>query len=93
MNFPCSYQFSKKATLNNDIMDKAGVQMKKPEEVTLETEYEKIKGIDIENWENVRGKSLNRKMLVSTSQLLHPSPFTKVYSFTGPRPWEDTVKN
>lgn len=30
--------------------------MKKPGEVTLETEYEKIKEIDIDNWENVRGK-------------------------------------
>lgn len=29
--------------------------MKKPEEVTLETEYAKVKDIDIESWENIRG--------------------------------------
>lgn len=39
-----------------DELETAGVKMKKPEEVTLETEYEKIKEIDIEHWENVRGK-------------------------------------
>lgn len=29
--------------------------MKKPEEVTLESEYEKVKTLDIDNWENKRG--------------------------------------
>lgn len=29
--------------------------MKKPEEVTLEKEYEKVQKIDIEKWENIRG--------------------------------------
>lgn len=29
--------------------------MKPPEEVTIEAEYEKLKKIDIDNWENVRG--------------------------------------
>lgn len=37
-------------------MDRLGIKMKKPQEVTLETEYEKIKEIDIDNWENVRGE-------------------------------------
>lgn len=29
--------------------------MKDPKEVTLESEYEKIKDLDLTNWENVRG--------------------------------------
>lgn len=29
--------------------------MKKSDEVTLETEYEKIKSLDIEDWDNQRG--------------------------------------
>lgn len=29
--------------------------MKKPGEVTLESEYEKIKQLDIDNWEQIRG--------------------------------------
>lgn len=29
--------------------------MKKPGEVTLESEYEKIKDLDIDNWEQIRG--------------------------------------
>lgn len=32
-----------------------GIKMKKEGEVTLETEYEKIKTLDIDNWEPVRG--------------------------------------
>ncbi|XP_043286398.1 cytochrome c oxidase assembly protein COX16 homolog, mitochondrial [Venturia canescens] len=31
-----------------------GIEIKKPGEVTLESEYEKIKQMDIDNWENVR---------------------------------------
>ncbi|CAO1392417.1 unnamed protein product [Diamesa hyperborea] len=49
------YTFSKKLTLKPDEVEKAGVKMKQTGEVTLETEYEKIKEIDIEHWENVRG--------------------------------------
>lgn len=52
-----SYTFSKKVTLKPYELDKAGVDMKPTGEVTLETEYEKIKEIDIEHWENVRGES------------------------------------
>lgn len=50
-----SFQFSRKTTLRPDELDKIGVKMKEAGEVTLETEYEKIKEIDIDNWENVRG--------------------------------------
>lgn len=51
------YTFSKKLTLKPDEVEKAGVKMKQTGEVTLETEYEKIKEIDIEHWENVRGNA------------------------------------
>jgi len=30
-------------------------QLKKPGEVTLESEYEKLKEMDIDNWKNIRG--------------------------------------
>lgn len=36
-------------------MELVGVNMKKPEDVTIESEFEKIKKLDIENWENIRG--------------------------------------
>lgn len=38
-----------------DEMKKYGIEMKKPGEVTIETEFEKIKKLDIDNWEQVRG--------------------------------------
>lgn len=49
------YQFSKKVTLKPEDVEKAGNKMKEVGEVTLETEYEKIKQIDIEHWDNIRG--------------------------------------
>ncbi|XP_067634536.1 cytochrome c oxidase assembly protein COX16 homolog, mitochondrial [Eurosta solidaginis] len=49
------YQFSRKKTLTPEEMEKVGVKMKKPEEVTLESEYEKVKRINIDDWENKRG--------------------------------------
>lgn len=36
-------------------MEKLGIKMKGAGEVTLETEYEKIKEINIDDWENIRG--------------------------------------
>lgn len=44
--------------MNPEELDKIGVKMKDTGTVTLETEYEKIKKIDIENWEMVRGKNM-----------------------------------
>lgn len=32
-----------------------GIQMKEPGSVTLEGEYEKIKQLDIDNWQSIRG--------------------------------------
>ncbi|XP_062711876.1 cytochrome c oxidase assembly protein COX16 homolog, mitochondrial [Aedes albopictus] len=49
------YTFSKKGALTVEEAEKHGLLMKKPEEVTLEGEYEKVKGLDIDNWENIRG--------------------------------------
>ncbi|XP_055637879.1 cytochrome c oxidase assembly protein COX16 homolog, mitochondrial [Toxorhynchites rutilus septentrionalis] len=49
------YTYSKKGTLTQEEAEKHGLVMKKPEEVTLETEFEKIKALDIDNWESVRG--------------------------------------
>lgn len=48
------YQFSNKKTIRPDEVEDAGIKMKKPGEVTLESEFEKIKKLDIENWEPVR---------------------------------------
>jgi cytochrome c oxidase assembly protein subunit 16 len=48
------YQFSKKSTVRPEELEKIGVQMRKQGEVTLESEYEKIKGLDIDDWENKR---------------------------------------
>jgi cytochrome c oxidase assembly protein subunit 16 len=49
------YTYSKKQLITPAEAEKMGVKMKKPEEVTLESEFEKIKDLDIENWDNIRG--------------------------------------
>jgi len=49
------YQFRKVSPVNPEEAKKFGVEMKKPGEVTLETEYEKLKNLDIDHWEQVRG--------------------------------------
>ncbi|KAH8399113.1 hypothetical protein KR215_002425 [Drosophila sulfurigaster] len=49
------YQYAKKQPVSPEEMKKFGVNMKKRDEVTLETEYDKVKSIDIENWSNKRG--------------------------------------
>ncbi|XP_011860948.1 PREDICTED: cytochrome c oxidase assembly protein COX16 homolog, mitochondrial isoform X2 [Vollenhovia emeryi] len=35
-------------------LEKQGIQMREPEEITLEKEYEKLQEVDLDNWENVR---------------------------------------
>nr|XP_012214443.1 PREDICTED: cytochrome c oxidase assembly protein COX16 homolog, mitochondrial [Linepithema humile] len=37
-----------------DELEKKGIEMKQPEEITLEKEYEKLKKADLDNWKNVR---------------------------------------
>ncbi|XP_056632340.1 cytochrome c oxidase assembly protein COX16 homolog, mitochondrial [Diorhabda carinulata] len=49
------YQFSRVSLVKREELEKLGIEMKKPGEVTLESEYEKIKNLDIDNWEQVRG--------------------------------------
>ncbi|XP_072394812.1 cytochrome c oxidase assembly protein COX16 homolog, mitochondrial [Diabrotica undecimpunctata] len=49
------YQFAKVSSVKPEDFEKLGIEMKKPGEVTLESEYEKIKKLDIDNWEQVRG--------------------------------------
>jgi cytochrome c oxidase assembly protein subunit 16 len=49
------YQFSKKQAVKPEDFEDLGIAVKKTGEVTLETEFEKVKTIDIENWENIRG--------------------------------------
>lgn len=49
------YQFSKVSQVSREEMKKYGIEMKKPGEVTLESEYEKVKNLDIDNWEQIRG--------------------------------------
>lgn len=39
------YEYSQKTVLNREELEKRGIQMKKPGEVTLESEYEKIKDV------------------------------------------------
>ncbi|KAL1516400.1 hypothetical protein ABEB36_000318 [Hypothenemus hampei] len=49
------YQFSNTSKVSYEEAKKMGIEMKKPGEVTLESEYEKIKNMDIDNWEQIRG--------------------------------------
>lgn len=49
------YQYAKKQPVSPEDMKKFGVNMKKPSEVTLESEFEKVKKIDIDHWEQKRG--------------------------------------
>lgn len=49
------YEFRKNETIDPYSL---GVKTKKKGEVTLESEFEKIKKLDIDNWENIRGPRL-----------------------------------
>lgn len=48
------YQFRTTSRVREEA-DKIGIEMKDRKEVTLEAEYEKVKKMDIDNWENIRG--------------------------------------
>lgn len=78
------YQYSKKVSIKPEDLDKIGVKMKEPQEVTLETEYEKVKQIDIDDWEMVRGEK-------SCFVVLGSAGDANVFVFlsVGPRPWEE----
>lgn len=49
------FKYYRDTKLSPEEMAKFGVDMKKKGTVTLETEYEKVGKIDIENWTNIRG--------------------------------------
>ncbi|XP_012254616.1 cytochrome c oxidase assembly protein COX16 homolog, mitochondrial [Athalia rosae] len=49
------FKYANTGVLIHEEAKKAGIEMKKPEEVTLEAVYDSVKDIDIENWKNVRG--------------------------------------
>ena len=49
------YLFSKKHMFKPEDVEKLGIQMKKTDEVTLESEFQKIKQLDLDNWSNIRG--------------------------------------
>ncbi|KAG5900211.1 hypothetical protein JTB14_008093 [Gonioctena quinquepunctata] len=49
------YQFSRISIVRPDELKKYGIEMKKAGEVTIETEFEKVKDLDTEHWEQVRG--------------------------------------
>lgn len=49
------FQFNRVSQITPEEMKKYGIEMKKPGEVTLESEYEKIKNLDIDSWVQVRG--------------------------------------
>uniref|UniRef100_A0A1A9UZ38 Cytochrome c oxidase assembly protein COX16 homolog, mitochondrial n=1 Tax=Glossina austeni TaxID=7395 RepID=A0A1A9UZ38_GLOAU len=49
------YKYSRQQTVTPEERELVGVNMKKPEDVTIEREFEKIKKLDIGNWENIRG--------------------------------------
>ncbi|XP_067137778.1 cytochrome c oxidase assembly protein COX16 homolog, mitochondrial [Centruroides vittatus] len=47
------YEFQRSGFISNREIEES--ELKKKEKVTLESEYEKVKEMDIESWENVRG--------------------------------------
>lgn len=51
------YKYRKVSQASEKDLEEMGINMKRSnEEITLETEYEKVKEtLDIENWEQVRG--------------------------------------
>lgn len=50
------YKYRKVKEASEEDLKEFGIQLKRPtEEITLEREYEKLKEMDIDNWEQVRG--------------------------------------
>ena len=48
----CRYEFAKQCPVNPKLAEEHGVKMKKPGEVTLETEYAKMKEVCVVNISN-----------------------------------------
>ncbi|KAL3283843.1 hypothetical protein HHI36_018013 [Cryptolaemus montrouzieri] len=49
------YEYSTKSTVSREQLEQEGIILKPPEEVTIEAQYEELKKMDIDNWENIRG--------------------------------------
>ncbi|XP_057381785.1 cytochrome c oxidase assembly protein COX16 homolog, mitochondrial-like [Daphnia carinata] len=49
------YRFRRNQILSKEEAEKFGIKKKDKSEVTLESEFEKVKEININNWENKRG--------------------------------------
>lgn len=50
------YKYRKVTEANEEELAEFGIHVKRPtEEITLESEYEKLKEMDIDSWEQVRG--------------------------------------
>ncbi|KAG4069575.1 hypothetical protein HA402_006941 [Bradysia odoriphaga] len=49
------FKYFRDTSVSPEEITKHGVKMKKTGEVTLETEYDKVSKIDIDNWSNIRG--------------------------------------
>ncbi|XP_065354336.1 cytochrome c oxidase assembly protein COX16 homolog, mitochondrial [Calliphora vicina] len=49
------YQFSKQQTVTPEELEEFGIAMKKREEVTIDKVYEKVKTLNLDDWENKRG--------------------------------------
>uniref|UniRef100_A0A1B0BLW5 Uncharacterized protein n=1 Tax=Glossina palpalis gambiensis TaxID=67801 RepID=A0A1B0BLW5_9MUSC len=58
IKFICSYftryKYSRQQSVTPEYIELVGVNLKKPADVTIEREFEKIKKLDTENWENIR---------------------------------------
>ncbi|KAF5301601.1 hypothetical protein FQR65_LT08906 [Abscondita terminalis] len=49
------YKFGRQQSLlHPDELRKQGLEVRNREEITLEAEYEKLKNVDINNWEQIR---------------------------------------
>jgi len=49
------YDYRKQTGLTPEVAAKYGITMKKPGQVTLESEFAKLEKMDIDTWENIRG--------------------------------------
>ncbi|KAL6254010.1 hypothetical protein P5V15_015863 [Pogonomyrmex californicus] len=47
------YKHTYEYKIRNEL-EKRGIEMRQPEEITLEKEYEKLEKMDLDSWENVR---------------------------------------
>uniref|UniRef100_A0A131XQF3 Cytochrome c oxidase assembly protein COX16 homolog, mitochondrial n=1 Tax=Hyalomma excavatum TaxID=257692 RepID=A0A131XQF3_9ACAR len=48
------YEFRKQG-FTRDVAEDSGIEMKEPEQVTIEAAYKEMQSLDIDNWKNVRG--------------------------------------